>query len=162
YRAASRPPVDEQAVTGETFYVTKVAEGDWAQKQFQQTAENRWHENARLVAEAVRAAALEVSAKGVLVAGEVRARADGAKAIHALDAGFDQVIEIESGGRADGASEEALWGEVHERLRGLVSAADADVAETLDAGRGRGEGVATGVDAVIDALVRGQAERVVL
>src|SRR5215218_7637101 len=49
YRAAGRPPVDEETVTGATFYITKVAEGDWAQKQFQQTAENRWHENAALV-----------------------------------------------------------------------------------------------------------------
>jgi hypothetical protein len=162
YRAASSPAVDEETVSGESFYVTKVAEGDWAQKQFQQTAENRWHENARLVAGAVRDAALGNRAAAVLVAGEVRARAEVVKAIQALDSGLAQVIEIEAGGRAEGASDAAMWAEVHERLRELVADADADVAEQLDEGRGRGEGVATGVDEVLDALVRGQAARVVL
>ena len=30
YRATSQPPVAEKSVAGETFYITKVAEGDWA------------------------------------------------------------------------------------------------------------------------------------
>ena len=96
YRATSQPPVDEESVTGETFYVTKVAEGDWAQKQFPQTAENRWHENAELVAEAVRASALAHRALTVFVAGEVRARAEVVKAITQLDHGLDHVVEIEA------------------------------------------------------------------
>jgi hypothetical protein len=162
YRAATRPPVDEETVTGQTFYVTKVAEGDWAQKQFQQTAENRWHENAELVAEAVRAAAVSSAAKAVLVAGEVRARAEVVKAIESLDHGFGPVLEVESGGRAAGSSDEALWDEVHTHLRELVAAADAEVAARLDEGRGRGEGVATGVDEVLDALVKGQVDRLVV
>ncbi|HEY3528888.1 MAG TPA: Vms1/Ankzf1 family peptidyl-tRNA hydrolase [Nocardioides sp.] len=162
YRAASQEPVDEETVTGATYYITKVPEGDWAQKQFQQTAENRWHENAELVAEAVRSAALADRARAVLVAGEVRARAEVVRAVESLDHGFDGVIEIESGGRAEGASEEALWGEVHEKLRQLVAAEDADVAARLDQGRGRGEGVATGIDEVLGALVKGQVEQLVV
>jgi hypothetical protein len=162
YRATSQPAVDEQSVTGQTFYVTKVAEGDWAQKQFQQTAENRWHENAELVAEAVRAAALEHRAGLVLVAGEVRARAEVVRAIQRLDHGFDDVVEIESGGRAEGASEEALWAEVHERLRESVAAADTELSARLDQGRGQGVGVATGLDEVMDALVKGQVDELVV
>jgi hypothetical protein len=162
YRAATRAPVDEESVTGATYYITKVPEGDWAQKQFQQTAENRWHENAELVAEAVRAAALTNRARAVLVAGEVRARAEVVRAIESLDHGFDGVIEIEGGGRAEGASAEAMWDEVHEHLRTLVAGDDAEVAARLDEGRGRGQGVATGVDEVLDALVRGQVEQLVV
>ena len=162
YRAASQEPVDEETVTGATYYITKVPEGDWAQKQFQQTAENRWHENAELVAEAIRAAALTNRARTVFVAGEVRARAEVVRAVETLDHGFDGVIEIESGGRAEGASEEALWDEVHARLRELVATEDAGVAARLDEGRGRGEGVATGIDEVLDALVKGQVEQLVV
>jgi hypothetical protein len=162
YRTAGRPPVDEETVTGATFYITKVPEGDWAQKQFQQTAENRWHENAELVAGAVRSAVATCAARAVLLAGEVRARAEVVKALRSLDRGLDTVIEIESGGRAEGASDEALWNEVHARLRELVAAEDADVAARLDERRGRGEGVATGVDAVLDALVKGQVEQLVV
>jgi Bacterial archaeo-eukaryotic release factor family 2 len=162
YRAASRLPVAEESVTGATFYVTKVPEGDWAQKQFQQTAENRWRENAGLVADAVRAAARRSRAAAVFVAGEVRARAEVVKAIEALDHGFDRVLQIESGGRAEGASDEAMWEEIHQRLRELMAAEDAAVAERLDQGRGRGERVATGVDEVLDALVKGQVEQLVV
>jgi hypothetical protein len=162
YRTVGRPPVDQETVTGETFYITKVAEGDWAQKQFQQTAENRWHENAELVAEAVRSAAKHIAARAVLVVGEVRARAEVAKAIESLDHGLGTVLEVESGGRAEGASEEAMWSEIHDRLREMVAAEDADVAARVDEGRGRGEGVATGVDEVLDALVKGQVERLVV
>jgi hypothetical protein len=162
YRATSRPPVETESVTGETFYITKVAEGDWAQKQFQQTAENRWHENAQLVAEAVRDAALPHRACAVLVAGEVRARAEVVKAVADLDHGLGAVLEVESGGRAEGASQEALWHEVHERLRELVAASDADVSARLDQGRGRGAGVSTGLDEVLDALVQGRVEELVV
>jgi hypothetical protein len=162
YRAASREPVDQESVTGATYYITKVAEGDWAQKQFQQTAENRWHENASLVAEAVRSAAVTDRARAVFVAGEVRARAEVTRAIESLDHGFDRVIEVEAGGRAEGASDDAMWNEVHEHLRALVAAEDADVAARLDEGRGRGEGVATGIDEVLEALVKGQVEQLVV
>jgi hypothetical protein len=162
YRAASQPAVDEESVTGQTYYITKVPQGDWAQKQFQQTAENRWRENAELVAEAVRDAARSHRARAVLVAGEVRARSEVAKAIASIDHRFDGVIEVEAGGRAEGASDEAMWAEVHEHLRGLVAAEDADVAARLDEGRGRGRGVATGIDEVLDALVKGQVEELVV
>jgi hypothetical protein len=162
YRASGRPPVDEESVTGETLYITKVAVGGWAQKQFQQTAENRWHENAELVADAVRSAAFGSAARAVFVAGEVRARAEVVKALASLDQGLGPVLEIESGGRAEGASDEALWDEVRDRLRELVAAGDAAVAARLDEGRGRGEGVATGVDEVLDALVKGQVEQLVV
>jgi hypothetical protein len=162
YRAAAQPPVAEESVTGATYYLTKVPEGDWAQKQFQQTAENRWHENAVLVAEAVRAAALTNAARAVLVAGEVRARAEVVRALESLDHGIDRVVEVEAGGRAEGASDTALWDEVHEHVRAFVAADDAEVAARLDEGRGRGEGVATGLDEVLDALVKGQVDQLVM
>jgi hypothetical protein len=162
YRAAGRPPVDEETVTGQSYYITKVPEGDWAQKQFQQTAENRWHENAELVAEAVRAAALGCGARAVFVAGEVRARAEVVRALASLDRGMEHVTQIEAGGRAEGASEQALWDELRGHLRELVAAEDAEIAARLDEGRGRGDGVATGVDEVLDALVKGQVEQLVV
>ena len=163
YRAAGRAPVDQESVDGATLHITKVGVGGWAHKRFQQTAEDTWRENAEQVAEAVRSAAFGCGARAVLVAGEVRARAEVVKAIQALDHGLgERVIEIESGGRAEGASEEALWSEVNERLRALVAADDADVAGRLEEGRGRAEGVATGVDEVLVALQKGQVEQLVV
>jgi hypothetical protein len=162
YRAATAGPVDEDSVTGQTYYITKVSEGDWAQKQFQQTAENRWHENAELVAQAVLTSARTHGARTVLVAGQVRARSEVVKAVTNLDHGVGSVIEVESGGRAEGASDEAMWDEIRQHLRTLVAAGDADVVARLDEGRGRGQGVATGIDEVLDALVKGQVEQLVV
>jgi Bacterial archaeo-eukaryotic release factor family 2 len=161
YRAASQPAVDQESVTGETYLITKVPVGGWAHKRYQQTTENRWHENAELVAEAVRDATRRHGARAVLVAGEVRARSEVVKALASLDHRVDNVIEVEAGGQDEGASDEAMWAEVHEHLRALVAAEDADIAARLDEGRGRGLGVATGVDEVLDALVKGQVEELV-
>jgi hypothetical protein len=163
HRAVAKPPQDRETVEGETFHITKVPQGDWAQKQFQQTAENVWHHNARLVAEEVRSLARTHGTRAVLVAGEVRARAE---VRHALDQhGLQElgaVIEVESGGRAAGSSDEALWAEVQQRLAGMTAAADAEVANRLDEARGRGEGAATGLDEVLGVLAKAQVERLVV
>jgi hypothetical protein len=62
------------AVEGETLHITRSAPGGWSQRRFQQRAENVWEHNARLVAEAVADAADEISARLIVVAGDVRAK----------------------------------------------------------------------------------------
>jgi hypothetical protein len=162
HRAATGRAVERREVTGETFYITKVAEGDWAQKQFQQTAENAWHQNAQLVADEVASLVGRHRPQAVLVAGEVRARSEVVKALSGEGVVDVPVLEVESGGRAAGASEEALWAEVREKVTEVARSADADVAAALDEARGRGEGAATGLDEVLDALAKAQVERLVL
>jgi hypothetical protein len=161
HRAAASPPAERQTVEGETFYITKVAEGDWAQKQFQQTAENTWHDNARLVSDAVRSMGKAHAPRAIFVAGDVRARTEIAAMLESGGAG-PAIITVEAGGRADGASEEALWGEVRERLAGLQGEQDADLAARLDEARGRGEGAAHGLDEVANALAQARVDRLVL
>jgi hypothetical protein len=161
YRALASGPAEEESVTGETFYITKVPQGDWAQPQFQQTAENAWESNARLVADETRTLARRYGAQLVLVAGEVRARAEVTRALESHDP-VGRVVQVESGGRAEGASEEALWQEVHAHLAEAERAADAEVAGKLDEARGRGEGAATGLDEVLEALRKAQVDRLVL
>jgi len=164
HRAASAPSAARETVTGQTFYITKVAEGDWAQKQFQQTAENAWRDNARLVTEEVRSLVRRHRPRAVLIAGDVRARSAIAADLEARDPVSPgvAVLEVEAGGRADGASREALWEEVRDHLTRLSAEADADLAGRLDEARGRGEGAAHGVDEVVDALSQARVERLVL
>jgi hypothetical protein len=163
YRAASRPSEEHESVTGETFYITKVAEGDWAQKQFQQTAQESWEHNARLVSEAVLPLVRRTRALAVFVVGEVRARAEVVRALEATDHGLgDRIVPIESGGRAEGSSDQAMWGEIHEHLRAHVAAEDADTTAALEQSRGRGEGAATGLDDVLEALAKGQVDRLLV
>jgi hypothetical protein len=158
FRAFSHGSSDHETVQGESFYITKVSAGDWAEKQFQQTAEDSWKHNAGLVSDAVRSLTRRHHIRLVLVAGEVRARAE---VLHALADHVGEVgtvVEIEEGGRAAGASDEALWSAVQERLVEAGRAADADLANRLDEARGRGEGGATGLDEVLEALAKAQVE----
>lgn len=163
FRALSQSASETSTVTGEDFYITKVPQGDWAQSHFQQAAEENWEQNARLVADEVRSQARRNGTRVAFVVGEVRARSEVAKALEAHDPGsVGRVVEIESGGRAEGASDEAMWAEVRERLAELEREADAEVAGLLEEARGRGEGAATGLDEVLDALRKSQVERLVL
>jgi hypothetical protein len=163
YRAITRPPEDSETVTGETFYITKVAPGDWAQKQFQQTAENTWQHNAGLVADAVRHLARSHRPRVVLIAGEVRARAEVTRALESSGTEeLGRIVQLESGGRAAGSSTEALWEEANEILREVSAERDAEVEARLAEARGRGEAVATGIDEVLEALAKAQVDRLVV
>lgn len=163
HRAASGAAVEDRTVDGETFHVTKVGVGGWSHKKFQDTAENAWQRNAREVADEVRGLARKHGTTTVFVAGEVRARAEVVKALgaHAPDS-VGEVVEVESGGRAEGASDDALWAEVHARLAEAEHAADTAVVADLEEAVGRGEGAAVGLDAVLEALGKSQVDRLVL
>lgn len=163
HRAVPGPADEEASVEGEDFYITKVAEGDWAQKQYQRTAENNWVHNARLVADEARSLARRHGTRATLVAGETRARAEVLRALREEDeATVAPLIEIESGGRAAGSSETALWNEIREAMTHLEGEDDAEVGAQLDEALGRGEGAATGLNDVADALAQSRVDRLVL
>lgn len=164
YRAISRPPAEHESVEGETHHITKVPEGDWAQKQFQQTAENTWHHNAKLVADAVRSQIAAHRPRAVLVAGDVRARSDVAGLLSGggPEGHTPEVVEMTSGGRAAGASRDALWAEVRSVLDRLRATGDVELAARLEEALGRGEGAVHGVPEVADALAAARVDRLVL
>lgn len=160
YRAVSAPAVDQKSVEGDTFYITKVPQGDWAQSQFQQTAEETWKRNAGEVAEVVRSVVRERRPRAVLVAGDVRAVQE---LLDHLEGVQVPVVKLESGGRAEGTSEEALQGELQRVLAEFAARDEQDVRESLEAAAGRDRGEAAhGLDEVLDALVKGQVERLVI
>jgi len=163
HEAISSPSVESTSVEGETLDIRKLPVGGWAQKQFQQTAENNWEENAELVADEVRRLAREHATAATLVAGEVRARAEVVKALEKAEPQLTSpVIQIEAGGRAPGASDEALWNEIREVVTTLEREADVAVTEKLDEARTKGEGAATGLDEVVEGLREARVDRLVL
>ncbi|WP_445258138.1 baeRF2 domain-containing protein [Nocardioides aurantiacus] len=161
YRASSRPVAAHDSVTGDTVHVRKVPSGGWSHRRYQETAENAWRHNARLVVEAVLEALDAHPAPLVLVAGEVRARSE---VVRAWEEGATtaRLVEVESGGRGAGASDDALWHEVQEHLRRHTAEADADALARLDEARGRDRGAAAGADDVLDALAKAQVDRLLL
>ena len=154
------PRADEVTVEGDDLHVHKVPVGGWSHQRYQNTTENAWASNAADVADEVRSGLRARPTEVVVLAGDQRAR-------HLVEEALGEVqgvpvVHVESGGRAAGASEEALWEDVRRVLAEVEARADAEVLERLAAAEGQGGAVATGLDDVLEALVRGQVERLVL
>jgi hypothetical protein len=106
-------PLREVTVEGTTENITKVPEGGWAQQEYQSRTEQQWRDNARDVAEVVRSLCREAAPRVVLLAGDVRARTLLAENLHGI---HPDVVQLDTGGRAAGTSEEALEQEVRRVL----------------------------------------------
>jgi hypothetical protein len=159
YRALARPRSEHESVEGASYYIRKVPQGDWAQKQFQRGAEELWKKNAREVADAITTLAGQHRPRAILVGGDVRAVQELTDALEASDV---PVVRLQSGGRAQGTSQKALWEEVSVVLADLDAHAEKEIADQLVKAAGRDAGAAIGTDAVLDALVRQQVDRLVL
>ncbi len=160
YVAPSGPSTTHDEVHGDVVHIRKLSVGDWMEDKVQQAAENAWARNAGLVAERVRELCRDSSARLVFLAGDVRAVGDVAGE---LDGGPSlEIRQLQHGSRAAGASPEPMWEEIHASLDADEAHADVDVVQELERGTARGTGVARGLDQVIDALVRGEVDRLVL
>jgi hypothetical protein len=156
---APRQPADVQTeVNGDTLHLHKTQQGDMAQKQYQRRSDNVWRRNAHEVADEIRTICTQHAPALVVLAGDVRARTE---IVDALDNPGVPVEQVESGGRADGASEEALWEDVDTLITRHVERATDDVLEEIGTATANGR-AAHGVDDVLDALVRAEVDRVVL
>jgi hypothetical protein len=80
---------------------------------------------------------------------------------HEWDPQLAPLVKVDSGGRAAGSDSTAFDAEVEEVLAEFAAHADHDVAEHLAEGAAHDRAVA-GLAEVIDALVKGQAETVVI
>lgn len=159
YRARSRPDVEQREVTGETLHITRSHPGGWRQKQYQQRAENVWERNAREVAEEIRSLCVELRPRVVVLAGDPRARTEIVDALEGMPCGVEQV---QGGGRGAGASDEALWNDVRLVLARLEAGDQREVTERLREKVGQGGAATYGLHDVLDALVQGKVERLVV
>lgn len=152
------PAIAEEHVHGDTLHITKVAVGDWAHLNYQRRSENVWRRNAEDVAEEI-SAMVDRGVTWVALAGDLRAVGDIRDAVD--DPIRSLLIELETGGRAAGSSAEALDEAMDRAALEVVARRRAALADELAEQMEHG-GVATGVDAVLDALVQGQARTVVV
>lgn len=159
HHGVAEPADDEMQVEGEDFGITKVAEGDWKQKKYQQSAESQWKHNAEEVAEELRTLVRTRRPHVVILAGDVRAVSDIETALEGVQV---PVLKVDSGGRNPGASDEALWDDVRLVLAEIEARKDQEVTDELLARTGQGTGAARGLGEVLDALVKGQVERLVI
>ena len=61
-------------IAGRAWPVHKTSVGGWSQDRYQRSVEEAWDENAKALAAEVAAAAGQIGAEHVIVAGDIRAR----------------------------------------------------------------------------------------
>ncbi|HET7736118.1 MAG TPA: hypothetical protein VFK52_09105 [Nocardioidaceae bacterium] len=155
--SATPAPLDTTEVTGQTLHVQQVASDDWANLKYQHTTENVWAANAEEVAEAIRGR-VAAGHDLVLLAGDPQSRPLVRESLG------DQihVVELDTGSRSADGGDAALDEAVRHALNNEAMAIHLELQRELSERLGRGEGAASGVDAVADALVRGQVEVLLL
>jgi Bacterial archaeo-eukaryotic release factor family 2 len=151
----------EQTVDGGSSYpLHRTAADQWNERHFQHRVENNWAANAQNVAAAVHEILARATAKLVVVAGDVRARALIADALGTPPGVHVRVIE--EGGRGAGSSDEALQRAVHGEVLREVWRERREVLEHLQQNLGRQEYATAGVEPVVDALRMAQVDTLVI
>lgn len=159
YRALTTTDPTHSEVEGSSLHIHKYQGGGWSHRRFQQRSENQWESNARDVAEEVRSVVRRHRPRVVLLAGDERARGLIAEGLDGVQC---EVVQVASGGRAQGSSEEALWDEVRQVLARLEADDQQQVTALLEEKWGQGSGAVLGVDDVLGALVERKVETLVL
>lgn len=163
YVGRGRPPKETSQVEGETYQLRKVPVGGWSHNRYQNRAENTWRDNAAAVAEEVEHLRRQHRPRLIVVAGDVRARTELVAAIGPPSEAEDLVVvELESGGRADGVSEETFWADVHEAVASVEARSQQDLVGRLEQGLAGVQPTAFGLEPVAEALAKAEVEVVVL
>jgi hypothetical protein len=149
-------------VQGDDHPIRKVGVGGWSHLRYQRRAEDLWAANARQVADAIEAAVRGTGARVVLLAGDVRARETLRKVL--AEPAAELVVELHTGGRAEGIDEDSLAAEVDAMVARVAAEADQAVVDRFTEARGRavaGVGDVLAVDGIaetVGALCRAQVD----
>ncbi len=134
--------------------IRRSAPGGWSQRRFQQRAEESWRANGSLVAEEVAAAADEVGARVIVMAGDVRAVRE---VRDQLPAEQVPLVRLAAGGRGEGSS-----GNMEEDTSRWYRSAVAEDAVTVirhfEDQLGAGGRAAVGLSAVTERLRSGAVD----
>jgi hypothetical protein len=151
-------PASQESVGGETHHAHKVPVGGWSALRYQHVTENVWARNAEAVADEV-VSHVRSGYRLVLLAGDpqslptVRARLEDSRAT---------VVELGTGTRARDGGDEALQQAIREALMEHTVSRRLEDVHALKDRLGMDAAVATGVDDVADAFVRGQVDTLLL
>lgn len=148
-------PTEEITAGGDLQYVHQVPVGGWASIEVQRTSENVWRRNAEEVVAEVERLVRQHRPSMILLAGDPASCGIARRELDALPA---EVVPLPTGQRHADGGDDALHQAIREALFQDVVGRRTALAERLRDCLGRGEGVATGVRDVADALVQGRVE----
>ncbi len=159
YRSSVLRPSDSTAVHGETLRIHKVPVGGWSQDRYQNVTEEVWKRNAAETAQTINHHVSQGIGL-VVLAGDQRARVDIKQAVSAQAA--ERIVETEAGGRAAGSSREALESAVTEVVHGYAAEHLVEQVHAYQDRVGQQRAVATNLDDVVNAFVRGQVDTLLI
>jgi hypothetical protein len=151
-------PEEEASVGGEERFVHKVPVGGWSALRYQHNTDNVWARNADAVVEEV-ISHVRRGHRLVLLAGDPQSRGIVRDKLADTQA---EVIELESGTRAEDGGDEAQAQAIREALMEHVVGRRLALVHDLREGLGRGGAAASGVGEVADAFVRGQVDTLLI
>ncbi|HLR93714.1 MAG TPA: Vms1/Ankzf1 family peptidyl-tRNA hydrolase [Jiangellaceae bacterium] len=152
--------VSERQVEGGHDVLHKVPGGGWSQRRYQSRVEDSWERNAATVAVDLDKVVSRHCPSVVLLAGDVRAAAELHQ--HAGKRTRELLVDLETGGRESGISEEALNTAVENALAAKRQQVMGEVLARFEQEAGRDGAAADGLTAVVDALRGGQADTLLL
>ncbi|AOS65105.1 baeRF2 domain-containing protein [Actinoalloteichus hymeniacidonis] len=151
----------EHTVRGDERPVHKVRGLGWSQNRVQRRVENTAAHNAAEIAHEVDRAAAEIGSRLIVIAGEVRARAEVMAALPSRSRTI--AVEAEHGGRAAGSDRTALAEEVQRIAAEFLADETEQVLDRFQSELGAGQGLAvSGPEPVVAALRAGAVETVLL
>lgn len=145
--------VTEQ-VEGDHDVIHKVSSGGgWSHRRMQMRAEDSWERNATAVAERLDALVAEHRPQLILLTGDDDTRSY--LRDHASDRVEGVLVDIDGSGRAEGVHTEAFRQRVEEALSRHRFAAMAELVARFEQSAGRGDGAASDLSSVVQALRAG-------
>ncbi|MGI5467205.1 hypothetical protein [Streptomyces sp. CA-132043] len=161
YPAAAHEPSFRRTFHGSTLHISRVRAGAEAQPSFHRRSVNVWSENTAQAADDVRAAAAEVDAAVILIAGDPKAL--GLLREHLAERPPAGRLVYVEGGRADASARAGLRASVDEAVREAMDAGHRQVLEELKSKPAGGhEQALEGIPAVKEALAQGRVETLFL
>ena len=153
-------PTEHHQTEGDHDVLHKIPGGGWSQLRYQKRVEDSWDHNAQEVAIDLDAVAARYRSELVLVGGDPKALA--ALQGHLPARLRDQVVQIGTGGRAAGTSDEAVAEAVAAEIEQHLRAQRARLIERFGQEWGTQQAATQGLDGVVAALRRGQVDQVLL
>lgn len=159
YDAGTMRPTHSSEIGEEkTAFEHHFKGGGWSHMNFQRSTEQVWARNAEeVITEIGRQAGSGVAF--VVVGGEADSRA---QVLAAKDDWPVEGIELEAGHPDDHAAPERFEQEIHRILASRAMQHRLAAVHELQQRRGRNQYFVTGVDAVLDALIQGQVDRLLI
>lgn len=146
-------------VEGETDELHKVASGGWSASRNQRRVDNQWERNAGEVAREIEELGTRYRLDMVVLTGDVRAKALIREQLGPV--WRDKVVELATGGRAEGADQEAAEAAAQAAVAEAEAAVRAELRRRFERSEAHGQAV-HGLNQTIEALQRAQVDTLIM